>query len=174
LSSRKLANSLLRSQKSDTWYLETAFYIIVGTIAWLLFRRMLYGPLWWLVWMPFRLIFRTIFAILGTVSITSSAVQSSQVADTNSAQEALELAQETKRAVPEGGAGDTAWERDAAREEADQDRMIDKIGRMVEEGDKQKGRNIDDILPEEREQQDEFPRNPKKRMYEEELAKDEL
>ncbi|ODM14258.1 hypothetical protein SI65_10313 [Aspergillus cristatus] len=173
-SSRKLANSLLRSQKSDTWYLETAFYIIVGTIAWLLFRRVLYGPLWWLVWLPFRLMFRTVFAILGTVGITSKAVQSSQAADTVTVQQTPALAHETQRAVPEGDAGDTAWEREAAREETDQDRMIDKIGRMVEEGDKQEGTNIDDISPEERKQQDEIPRNPKKRMYEEESVKDEL
>lgn len=132
---------------------------------------MLYGPLWWLVWMPFRLIFRTLFAILGTAGITSSAVQSSQAADTVT--EAPELVHETKRAVPEGGAGDTAWERETSREEADQDRMIDDIGRMAE-GDEQEGTNIDDISPEERERQDEIPRNPKKRMYEEEPVKDEL
>lgn len=121
--------------------------------------------------MPFRLIFRTLFAILGTAGITSSAVQSSQAADTVT--EAPELVHETKRAVPEGGAGDTAWERETSREEADQDRMIDDIGRMAE-GDEQEGTNIDDISPEERERQDEIPRNPKKRMYEEEPVKDEL
>lgn len=52
--------------------------------------------------------------------------------------------------------------------------MIDKVGRMVEEGDKQEGTNIDDISPEERKQRDDIPRNPKKRMYEEESVKDEL
>lgn len=117
--------------------------------------------------------FRTLFAILGTAGVTSSAVQSSQAADTVTAQETPVLAHETKRAVPDSGAGDTAWEREAAWEEADQDRMIDKIGRMTEE-DKQEGTNIDDISPEERERQDEVRRNPKKRMYEEEPIKDEL
>ena len=132
---------------------------------------MLYGPLWWLVWMPFRLMFRTLFAILGTAGVTSSAVQSSQAAD--AVTEAPALVHETQRAVPESGAGDTAWEREA-HEEADQDRMIDKIGRMAEEGDEHEGTHIDDISPEERERQDETPRNPKKRMYEEEPVKDEL
>lgn len=42
--SRDLLGTLLRSQKSDTWYLETAFYILLATLAWLLFRRILYGP----------------------------------------------------------------------------------------------------------------------------------
>jgi protein transport protein SEC20 len=42
--SRDLLGTLLRSQKSDTWYLETAFYILLATLAWLIFRRILYGP----------------------------------------------------------------------------------------------------------------------------------
>lgn len=42
--SRELLGTLLRSQKSDTWYLETAFYILVATLAWLIFRRILFGP----------------------------------------------------------------------------------------------------------------------------------
>jgi len=46
--SKGLLGTLLRSQKSDTWYLETACWLLAGTIAWLVFRRLLYGPLWWL------------------------------------------------------------------------------------------------------------------------------
>lgn len=42
--SKDLLGTLLRSQKSDTWYLETAFYILIATLAWLIFRRILYGP----------------------------------------------------------------------------------------------------------------------------------
>lgn len=66
--SRQLLSTLLRSQKSDTWYLETAFYILLATLAWLFFRRVLYGPFFklplflyrstlfllnWIVWKPF-------------------------------------------------------------------------------------------------------------------------
>ena len=42
--SRNLLGTLLRSQKSDTWYLETAFYILLATLCWLIFRRILLGP----------------------------------------------------------------------------------------------------------------------------------
>ncbi|KJZ72589.1 hypothetical protein HIM_07948 [Hirsutella minnesotensis 3608] len=56
-SSRDLLGTLLRSQKSDTWYLQTALYMLAVTGAWLLFRRILYGPMWWLVWLPLRLLF---------------------------------------------------------------------------------------------------------------------
>ncbi|KAL6891224.1 Sec20 domain-containing protein [Trichoderma longibrachiatum] len=56
-SSRDLLGTLLRSQKSDTWYLQTALYMLMVTGAWLVFRRLLYGPLWWLVWLPLRVVF---------------------------------------------------------------------------------------------------------------------
>ncbi|KAL8940779.1 MAG: hypothetical protein Q9211_002122 [Gyalolechia sp. 1 TL-2023] len=57
-SSRNLVSTLLHSQKSDTWYLESAFWILVSTIAWLVFRRLLYGPGWWLVYLPTTLVWR--------------------------------------------------------------------------------------------------------------------
>ncbi|KAM5355830.1 hypothetical protein ACJ41O_002476 [Fusarium nematophilum] len=56
-SSRDLLGTLLRSQKSDTWYLQTTFYILLTTLGWLVFRRLLYGPMWWLLWLPLRLVF---------------------------------------------------------------------------------------------------------------------
>jgi protein transport protein SEC20 len=56
-SSKDLLGTLLRSQKSDTWYLQTAFYMLLGTLGWLVFRRILYGPMWWLVWLPLRILF---------------------------------------------------------------------------------------------------------------------
>jgi protein transport protein SEC20 len=56
-SSKDLLGTLLRSQKSDTWYLQTAFYMLLATGAWLVFRRILYGPLWWLLWLPLRILF---------------------------------------------------------------------------------------------------------------------
>ncbi|PHH68404.1 hypothetical protein CDD82_590 [Ophiocordyceps australis] len=56
-SSRDLLGTLLRSEKSDTWYLQTAFYTLLVTGAWLVFRRLLYGPTWWLVWLPLRILF---------------------------------------------------------------------------------------------------------------------
>lgn len=54
--SRELLGTLLRSQKSDTWYLQTAFYMLAVTGAWLVFRRLLYGPIWWLVLFPLRIL----------------------------------------------------------------------------------------------------------------------
>lgn len=56
-SSRDLLGTLVRSQKSDTWYLQTAMYMLMVTGAWLVFRRLLYGPTWWLVLFPLRILF---------------------------------------------------------------------------------------------------------------------
>lgn len=68
-SSRSLVSTLIHSQKSDTWYLETTFYILSVTIAWLVFRRLIYGPGWWLLYLPTKLMLRFISSIL-TVSIS--------------------------------------------------------------------------------------------------------
>jgi hypothetical protein len=76
-SSRSLVSTLLRSQKSDTWYLETAFYILVVTICWLLFRRIFYGPLWWLVWFPVKLLYRFSVATLSATGILGAAAGNS-------------------------------------------------------------------------------------------------
>ncbi|PYI13466.1 Sec20 domain protein [Aspergillus violaceofuscus CBS 115571] len=166
-SSRNLVGSLLRSQKSDTWYLETAFYILLGTIAWLVFRRILYGPLWWLVWLPVRLLARSTFAILGVVGITSRAVQASE-----SVTPVAQLVQETPVVAPKVeptvqiAEQEAVWDQVPVTDETEEDRLIDQIGELVEEIEQQEETNIDDISPEERQRQAELPRNPKKRMFE--------
>jgi protein transport protein SEC20 len=58
--SRNLLGTLLTSQKSDTWYLETAFYILLVTIAWLVWRRLLYGPTWLVLWYIPKVIFSSL------------------------------------------------------------------------------------------------------------------
>ncbi|KAJ5725807.1 uncharacterized protein N7483_007164 [Penicillium malachiteum] len=171
-SSRTLANSLLRSQKSDTWYLETAFYILIGTIAWLLFRRIFYGPLWWLVWLPIQFTFRFMFMALGAIGLTNSkSLQPSlsPVAADISATIQANMASVTGGAVPTS---------DELHTQEEEDRLIDKIGKMVEENEDQKDHDvrIDDILVEEQAEEDDAPRNSKKRMMEGErdVMRDEL
>lgn len=66
-----------------------------------------------------------------------------------------------------------AWD-DQPSAEIEEDRLIDKIGRMVQGEDKHEETRIDDISPEERERQESIPRNTKKRMMEAEPTRDEL
>ncbi|KAI9834727.1 MAG: hypothetical protein M1819_002812 [Sarea resinae] len=68
--SKTLLSSLLRSQKSDTWYLQSSLYILLSVILWLVFRRLLYGPLSLVLWLPrllLRLVFRLAVSALGAV-----------------------------------------------------------------------------------------------------------
>jgi protein transport protein SEC20 len=73
-----------------------------------------------------------------------------------------------------------SWDQaQASEEQPDTDRLIDQIGDMVEENSKlEEETNIDDVSPEERQRQEEMPRNTKKRMYEatevEQNQRDEL
>ncbi|KAL4870826.1 hypothetical protein BDV12DRAFT_184191 [Aspergillus spectabilis] len=166
-SSRNLVGSLLRSQKSDTWYLETAFYILVGTISWLVFRRLLYGPLWWIVWMPLKLVLQSVFGILGAIGITSKALQTSATIATTGI-----LVQETPALhhVPEakvhGFGADAVPDQVPGTDSVDRDWIIDKIGEIVEDNADDTGTNLEDISLEEMQRQEEIPPNTKKRMYE--------
>ncbi|KAH6638373.1 Sec20-domain-containing protein [Boeremia exigua] len=75
--SRTLVTTLLKSTKSDTWYLETTFYILITTIIWLVFRRWLYGPLtWFLIW-PLKLVFRIVFGVVGITTAAGASKSSS-------------------------------------------------------------------------------------------------
>jgi hypothetical protein len=72
-------------------------------------------------------------------------------------------------------ASSAAWELEPSAP-IDGDRVIDKIGDMVEQ-EQHKSVDIDDVTPEERARQAELPRNTKKRMFEagmEEPVRDEL
>jgi protein transport protein SEC20 len=75
-SSKNLVTTLLKSTKSDTWYLETTFYILITTVIWLVFRRWLYGPLtWFLIW-PLKLVFRIVFGAFGLATASTAASSS--------------------------------------------------------------------------------------------------
>jgi protein transport protein SEC20 len=83
--SKALVTTLVKSNKSDTWYLETTFYILITTLIWLIFRRWLYGPItWFLIW-PLKLSFRILFAIVpfGAFSAKSSLASPSSASLTN-------------------------------------------------------------------------------------------
>ncbi|EPS26996.1 hypothetical protein PDE_01937 [Penicillium oxalicum 114-2] len=169
--SRSLANSLLRSQKSDTWYLETAFYILVGTISWLFFRRVLYGPMWWLVWLPVKLSMRfmlTILAALGMSKGRSELVPESMPSDITATIHQAATAM-TGGPVP---IVDDLLDHDQD-DDAEQDRLIDRIGHMVENGNWDGTDLNEDSLEDLNSREDVVP-NSKKRMYEEEPVRDEL
>ncbi|KAH6659907.1 hypothetical protein BKA67DRAFT_530032 [Truncatella angustata] len=126
-SSRDLLGTLMRSQKSDTWYLQTSFYMLVLTNCWLIFRRLLYGPLWWLVWLPLRLVFR------GAVTVTSLG--------RHGGQEALVVPPDGKpvepsmnnEGVPTIQAGQPQETTEMIVDPGNDESMVEEIGRMIDE-----------------------------------------
>lgn len=178
--SRDLLGTLLRSQKSDTWYLETAFYILCGTLIWLVFRRLLLGPfirlplfvVRWFLWKPF-VIFLNLTGIL--YSSNPGAVQSADVPAgprtplivKNSARGVatpvpkMSAGAAKERGVPAGMGGGGA--------KVGQDEGVaEKIGRMAEESQQQaEGQQPvqrgDGTVLKERGTE---PRNPRKKVFE--------
>lgn len=71
-SSRGLVSQLVRTSKSDSWYLLSAWWILMVTIAWLFFRRILYGPSLVLIYYPIRLLWFTLGSIGAMVLGNSS------------------------------------------------------------------------------------------------------
>ncbi|KAI1023345.1 hypothetical protein LB503_000822 [Fusarium chuoi] len=147
-SSKDLLGTLLRSQKSDTWYLQTTFYMLACTLGWLLFRRLLYGPMWWIVWLPLRLMFG-----LGTSA-------GSAVMHAGSGQGKVKEAGQASKGVPVEGLPDDELPtvKVDTEQQAEVFEEVDKILNIVREADELgniPGGDEDNIG------------NPKKRMWEE-------
>ncbi|KAM7207017.1 protein transport protein sec20 [Rhypophila sp. PSN 637] len=181
--SRTLVGTLLKSQKSDTWYLQTAFYILLCTLCWLVFRRFLYGPLWWIVWFPLRSAFRTGKLVSNSIG-TGSTVQESAggarmeiVGSDGEGYRVVGVGQEgaVPTVVVGGEKGKPKQQKGGDEEE---ESLVEKVGRIIED-------NLKDEVDEElegirkenesdtgegkgKEGGEEKPRgNPKKRMWEE-------
>lgn len=161
-SSRDLLGTLLTSNKSDTWYLETAMWMLLTTLGWLVFRRWIYGPAWWLVWLPLR----TVWGVgKGAVGVVGGGRGGSQVEvtvrDAGGVGKVTGLDETGRVPVPTLRTGE-----EKEQKVADPDSMVEKVGRMVDEIETQ----IGDGLKEGGELGDEVGEdlpNPMKRMWEE-------
>ena len=157
-SSRSLVSTLIHSRKSDTWYLETTFYILLGTIAWLVFRRILYGPGWWLLYLPLRstwwlistVLLSPVLAIFGAVgggkignSTTSVSVLGGRISSSTSVivtagrgsipTSPVDMPAPSIR-VGGGGQGAKADPHHPAGSNLQSNSMIEEIGEMAEKG----------------------------------------
>ncbi|KAL8905323.1 MAG: hypothetical protein Q9207_002714 [Kuettlingeria erythrocarpa] len=190
-SSRNLVSSLLHSQKSDTWYLESAFWLLVITICWLIFRRLLYGPGWWLLYLPTTLLWRfsafILRLFLGASASLAGAVgaKSHSTALTQVPRKVLSSLQVHRTATDElptfksgmaaptiqvggGGRGQPAPQRPPDG----QQRLSATVGEMAEKAagvtsESNPGAQQTEQAPKLRERGPDEPANPKKRMWEE-------
>lgn len=159
-SSRDLLGTLLRSQKSDTWYLQTAFYMLLVTGAWLVFRRILYGPMWWLVWLPIRILF-------GVGTRAGSAVMQGRGGPGESGK--VQVGGEGG-GVPVQGLPDddlptarVGQETERPLQDGDPDSMVDRVGKAIDDAKEAAERGASDGETDTGGE----PGNTKKRMWEE-------
>lgn len=132
-SSRDLLGALLTSAKSDTWYLQTTFYMLASTLAWLVFRRWLYGPLWWLVWLPLRIVFRTGSTAVGIAGrgvgagTGASGAATMRIVDGSGTRVEIEMGEDAVPTieVSSGGGG----EKESV---GDPDSLVEKVGRILD------------------------------------------
>ncbi|KAI9662855.1 MAG: hypothetical protein M1821_007902 [Bathelium mastoideum] len=184
--SKSLVSTLLKSQKSDSWYLETSFWLLVATIAWLVFRRWLYGPLWWLLWVPLKLALRVVVGVFGAAGIaggqqagTSGAVRAPLKVQPSAIGEAprYEMAHDAPRPSIGAGAGGMGAKQGVSTQWKEPESMIEQKVEIDSSSDHDKPRHTDGTILAEPDR----PRNTKKRMWEEpveaaqrEAARDEL
>lgn len=193
-SSRSLVSSLIHSNKSDTWYLETAFWILITTISWLFFRRILYGPGWWLLYLPTKLMWRLTSAFLNvSIAILSVAGAAKQSAALSNASEQVSTSLivqpsatsgsiptfDAAMSAPSVGVGGGGKSQPPQGE--DKNNLSEQVGKMAEASQKAEEAKVESAQPEHqgtvlRERRSDEPPNPKKRMWEEPVQqqRDEL
>ncbi|KAI1206422.1 Sec20-domain-containing protein [Annulohypoxylon truncatum] len=174
--SRALLGTLLKSQKTDTWYLQSAFYLLVVTIGWLIFRRLLWGPTWWLVWLPLKLIFRSVVGVSNTVSRRGGSQGVGSGSDSATILSMSQIAQMNNDGVPTAQVVQPSQIPQEASESIIEEvnKVINETGSTEEhpkenetEKDAQEDQQEETVL---RERKDDEPPNPKKRMMEEDAS----
>jgi hypothetical protein len=182
--SRGFVGQLVRSNKSDTWFLKTSFYLLAATLIWLVYRRLIYGPMMlFLVW-PLKLMWWVTMRSMGVVGMgsgSSAASVSAPVPTLSVVQPQVGLG-----GIPQNEGGSQVFFKSMhlaakgggwAPEPASQmpqgdveDKMIDRIGRMME------NRPDQQDTEEEHLEKEAQPRDTKKRMMEVDVepVRDEL
>jgi protein transport protein SEC20 len=191
-SSRTLVTALLKSTKSDTWYLETTFYILITTLVWLIFRRWLYGPISWFIILPLKIFLRIVFAV---APIGASTAKSSLAPTLSQLSTSLIVKPSATGAIPRrpvnednpkyvrvgGGGRGYAQEEDPSPPQS----LSQSVGQMAEQNQQQQEAVHPQLREQNQQQPDEKnepivrgdgtvlqersdrPRNPKKKMWDE-------
>ncbi|KAK4181579.1 Sec20-domain-containing protein [Triangularia setosa] len=173
--SKNLVSTLLTTQKSDTWYLQTSLRLLLVTLAWLVFRRWLYGPLWWVVWLPLKMTYRTGKGVVHLASGEKQAAEMDVVLPGGTTTRVV-IGEESVPTIQVAGPGvgkkqEKGWE-------GEEESYVEKVGRMMEDtldrgeknGENKTREDVGDV--EEGEGQGEGQgegRNPMKRMWEEDI-----
>ncbi|KAK4136353.1 hypothetical protein BT67DRAFT_460531 [Trichocladium antarcticum] len=165
--SRDLVAALLTAQKSDTWYLRAALRVLLCTLAWLVFRRWLYGPLWWLVWLPVRTGWRVGWGVSSSVGARGGGRERGRMEVVGADGGVRVVGVGEDGAVPTVQVG-------RSEERGGPDSMVEKVGRMVEDTLNRRAEEEEEEEEAEAanrtaaEREADAQKNPMKRMWEEE------
>jgi len=173
-SSKNLLGTLLRSQKSDTWYLETAFYILCVTIGWLVWRRLLYGPTWWLLYFPVKMFIKGcigVFTVMGLLGGSTSDVGFSSVVGGQTVIHGSGTVVATPSGLNENAPTirTGSVENEAPIQSVDNP-LSEQVGRLIDESGNREGASGEDGNHTLEDKTTEDLPNPKKRMFEDEEA----
>lgn len=132
-------------------------YVLLGTLGWLVFRRWLYGPLWWVVWLPVRTGWRVGGKVVGRGRV-----------DVTGRGEGFTGGVPVPTVEVRGGGREEV--RVKGGDTGEEESMVERVGRMVE-----------DTLTEDGERRNlseegvggEGKSNPMKRMWEEDVDQGE-
>ncbi|KIW83468.1 hypothetical protein Z517_02713 [Fonsecaea pedrosoi CBS 271.37] len=185
--SRGFLGQLVRSNKSDTWFLRSSFYLLAVTICWLFYRRILYGPLMLFIWWPLRMMWWVTLTSMGAVGLGRRSDAMTSPAAVPSV--TVSMPGMNARGMPThksgiyfksmelpakggGGRGPPPEIPQQYSHEGAASDIIKEVERIVED----QGTDVDDITDEERKAQQEQPRNTLKRMMEVDVdrVRDEL
>ncbi|KAI1260110.1 Sec20-domain-containing protein [Xylariaceae sp. FL1019] len=154
-----LLGTLLKSQKTDTWYLQSALYLLLVTTAWLFFRRILWGPAWWLLYLPLKLTIKTVgLTVALTMGSRGRPNLDSPLTDSGMPQASLNNRNIPTLQTPKPSEESAPAEGDGS--------LLDKLGKEIDGSDKIEAseEHTEDTILRDR-QSGEVP-NPKKRMME--------
>ncbi|TGZ84146.1 hypothetical protein EX30DRAFT_362084 [Ascodesmis nigricans] len=67
--SKELVRDLVNKRKSDGWYYRTAVQILIGTLIWILVRRLIWGPVYLFIGLPVRVVWWILFTSFKLVGL---------------------------------------------------------------------------------------------------------
>ncbi|KIW01775.1 uncharacterized protein PV09_06947, partial [Verruconis gallopava] len=159
--SKGLVTQLMKSNKSDTWYLLTARTFLLVVLAWLVWRRLLWGPTWWFLWLPLKIMYMTLATILSAFGLgrrlpDNSMVSRSSLRVMPSASQGPPVVLNGRQApyIKVGRGGGASPPKDPSEEGS----LSQKIGKMVENAEKVVRGDGSELVDSDE------PRNPKKRV----------
>ena len=155
--SKGLVTQLMKSNKSDTWYLMSARTFLMVVAAWLVWRRLLWGPTWWLVWLPLKILYMTMSVIVRPFGVGRGVEVGDPAVSLSERGSSIVMPSASKSAEANHAANIYVGQ-DPGSDPSKDGSLSQKIGRMVEQAEKVvrgDGAELEDS---------DEPRNPKKRV----------